>query len=245
MVPCPDSGSIQGSAAGSDICQQEGMILPDLCLLSDPPSVHGKILPFHQGAGFVSAVINHRSRWSLILAGTGDHVHTLAQMKVPGLSVLETAVIVETIGGVAVLLDLQKQGPFSDRMDRAGGDVEKVAFMNRELPEQIIPPSFPDHLFQLLAGPGVMSDDDVSILITVQDIPALGFSQTALFVAEGVIVVGMDLDAQVVVGIDDFYQKRKFVSLHAAEQFPMFLPQFSQRLSVIGSSRHGALSVGI
>ena len=39
-------------------------------------------------------------------------------MKFAGFPVLQASIVIETIGGVAVLLDFQKQGSLSDGMDR-------------------------------------------------------------------------------------------------------------------------------
>ena len=58
-------------------------------------------------------------------------------------------------------------------------------------------------------------------------------------------IVRMHLNAQMVIGINNLYQQRKFLSLHAAEQLPVVFPQARQALAVIGSSADNTGSVRI
>ena len=52
-----------------------------------------------------------------------------------------------------------------------------------------------------------MADDDGGAGVAVQNIPALGLAQAAVFVDLGVGVVGVDLGAQVVPGVDDLNEQ--------------------------------------
>ena len=80
-------------------------------------------------------------------------------------------------------------------MDGSGGDVEKVSLLDWEFSKKVIPPPLTDHLVQFLPGFCVMADDNVSVLIAVQYVPALRFSLGAVFVGKRVLVIRMDLDA--------------------------------------------------
>jgi len=166
-------------------------------------------------------------------------------MKFAGFPVLQASIVIETIGGVAVLLDFQKQGSLSDGMDSACRDIEKISLVDGKLSEKLIPSAIPDHLFQLLAGFGPVSDDDVRVLLAVQDIPALRFPLSSLLVAESVIIIWMHLNTEVVVGIQNFYQEGKFRPLYAPKQLPVVFPQFPKTFAVIGSSPDNTLSMRI
>ena len=73
----------------------------------------------------------------------------------------------------------------------------------------------------------MMSDDDVRVVLTIQDIPAFRFSLAAVFVDLGVGIVRVYLDAEMVVCVNDFHQEGKFRPIHIAEQFPVLVPQLS------------------
>ena len=73
---------------------------------------------------------------------------------------------------------------------------------------------------------GVVAHHDGGVRITVQNVPALHLAQGAVLVNPRVDIVGMDLDTQIALGVDDLDQQRKH-ALRAlcAEQFPVVLPQ--------------------
>jgi hypothetical protein len=93
------------------------------------------------------------------------------------------------------LLHFQKQGAFPNGVDSSCRDIEKVSLVDRQSSKKIIPSSLIDHLFQLFPAFGVMPDNNIRVLVTVQDIPALRFSLTAVFVQRRIAVVGMNLNA--------------------------------------------------
>ena len=122
-------------------------------------------------------------------------------------------------------------------MDATRVDLKKVPFLHRDLPEQLIPALSFHHLLQLLLVPGMMADDDRRPRLTVQDVPALGLSQCPLFLSGRVSIVGMDLDAQVLPGVDELHQQRELIPqppVCVAEQLRVVLPQLGQPGSLPG-----------
>ena len=73
--------------------------------------------------------------------------------------------------------------------------------MDRQYVEHVVPAAVFDHLCSLGAVLGALADDDCGAGLAVQHIPALGFAQAAVLVLGGILVVGMNLDRKVVLGV--------------------------------------------
>lgn len=116
-------------------------------------------------------------------------------MKRARASFVHPVVVVDTVCNVAVLLGLQYEGaPFygakSTRLD-----LEEIAFFNRDLPQKFRPPFLLYHLFYFFFILCTVADDNGSVFVAVQHVPAFGFSKGAVFVFHCIGIVRMDLDA--------------------------------------------------
>ena len=84
---------------------------------------------------------------------------------------------------------------------------------------------FTNHLRQFLFASGMVTDDDICLLITIHDIPALGFSPASMLMMKCIVIIWMHLNRKVLSGIDELYQKWKFLFTIIAEQFSMLYPE--------------------
>ena len=80
---------------------------------------------------------------------------------------MNAVIIVYPVGNITVLLCLQKLDASLNGMDCAWIDLDEVSFMDRHLPDQLLPPFLPDHFLQLFPGTGIVSHHQMSILLTV------------------------------------------------------------------------------
>ena len=111
-------------------------------------------------------------------------------------------------------------------MDAARIDLEEIPFFDGDLADELAPALLLDHADHLIVILGVVAHHDGGVRIAVQNVPALHLTQGAIFVRPRVDVVGMDLDAQIALGVDDLDQQRKH-TLRAlcAKQLRVVLPQ--------------------
>ena len=145
-------------------------------------------------------------------------------MKLPGLFVRKPAIIVHSVGNIAVLLGLQNHHPALNGMYRSGIDLDKISLLHRNPADQLCPPSLMDHLRQFLPCPGIVSHHQSRILRAVQNIPALRFAQRTIFMLPGIAVIRMYLDTQVIPGIYNLYKKREPVRLRISKKLRMGRP---------------------
>lgn len=110
-------------------------------------------------------------------------------------------VVVQAIGHIARLLRLQNERAGLDGVHGTGVNLEKVALVDRQHVEHVVPAAVLDHLCGLSAVLCALTDDDRGAGLAVQYIPALGFAQAAVLVLGGVLVIGMNLDRKVVLGV--------------------------------------------
>ena len=156
-------------------------------------------------------------------------------MELAGLSVLKATVVIEPVGDGAVLLGLQDQGVRLDGMHRPRIDLDEVSLPDRHLPDQLLPSPLGHHVVQLVLRLRVVSDYEGGVFLAVHDVPALRLAQAAVLVLLGISVVGMHLDAQVVLGIDDLRQQRVPVIGQVPEKLRMLRPHLRQGLSLIAA----------
>ena len=130
-------------------------------------------------------------------------------------------------------------------MHRAGCNVEKVAGMDGTRVQQFFPLTPVDLFGQSLIAAGRVTHDDVGTRFTVQNVPALRLAKAAVFVAAGIAVVRVYLNAQVLLCVDHLYQQRKPVAANVPEQFLMLLPQPAQGLALIFSCCDLAVAIGV
>ena len=160
-------------------------------------------------------------------------------MELPALSVLQAAIVVQPVGDGAVLLCLQDQSVRLDCMHCAGIDLDKITLADGNLADQLLPFSPVHHVVQLFFCPGIVSDDQSCILLTIHDIPALCLTQAAVLMLLCIGIVRMHLDAQIVLGIDNFGQQRIPVITQVPKQFRVLLPYLGQLTALIIPLAHG------
>ena len=110
-------------------------------------------------------------------------------------------------------------------MHGTGINLEKVALVDRQHVEHVVPTAFLDHLCGLGAVLGTLADDDRGAGLAIQHVPALGFAQAAVLVLGGVLVVGMNLDRKVVLGIQNLNEQRELLALAIAKELAVLGPQ--------------------
>ena len=69
-----------------------------------------------------------------------------------------------------------------------------------------------------------LADDDRGAGLAVQHIPALGLAQAAVLVLGGVLVVGMNLDRKVILGVQNLNEQRELLALAVAKELAVLGP---------------------
>ena len=175
-----------------------------------------------------------------------DAVEALLNMQRAQLAVGAGAVVVvQAIGHIARLLRLQNERTGLDGVHGTGVNLEKVALVNRQHVEHLVPAAVLDHLCCLGAVLGALSDDDRGAGLAVQHIPALGLAQAAVLVLGSVLVVGVNLDRKVVLGVQNLNEQRELLALAVAKELTVLGPQPRQRVAGIRALRNLAVAVGM
>ena len=140
-----------------------------------------------------------------------DHhdVKAFVYVKRTRASVPESSVIIQSVRDIGALLYLHYHRILLDRMDSTRSDLEEIAALYRNFSEKIIPPVFVDHLLGFLAAFRIVPYDDRCVPVTVHNVPAFRFAGLSVFVLYSIFVIGMNLNAESIPGIYDFYDKRK------------------------------------
>ena len=154
-------------------------------------------------------------------------------------------VVVQAIRHVARLLRLQNQRAGLDGVHGAGVDLEKVALVDRQHVEHVVPAAVLNHLRGLGAVMCPLADDDRGAGLAIQHVPALGFAQAAVLVLGGILVVGMDLDRKVVLGVQNLNEQRELLALAVAKELAVLGPQPRQRVTGVRALRNLAIAVGM
>ena len=110
-------------------------------------------------------------------------------------------------------------------MHGTGINLEKVALVDRQHVEHVVPTAFLDHLCGLGAVMRALADDDRGTGFAIQHVPALGFAQAAVLVLGGVLVVGMNLDRKVVLGVQNLNEQRELLAFAVAKELAVLGPQ--------------------
>ena len=108
--------------------------------------------------------------------------------------------------------------------------------MDRQHVEHVVPTAFLDHLCGLDAVLGALADNDRGTGLAVQHIPALGFAQAAVLVLGGVLVVGVNLDRKVVLGVQNLDEQRELLAFTVAKELAVLGPQPRQRVAGVRAS---------
>lgn len=138
-----------------------------------------------------------------------DGVGGLLEMKFAGGAVgSDAAPVVDAVGGVGVLLDFEDEAAGVDGVDESAGDEDGVAGVDVEAVEKLAGGALGDG-FGIGGGidAGFEAGVDAGAGVGVKDVPAFGFGFAAE--AGGGVVVRMDLDAEFLVGVDEFDEEGK------------------------------------
>ena len=83
----------------------------------------------------------------------------------------------------------------------------------------------------VLGGLLLQPIDDLGAVVGLQDIPRLGFAETAVLMLSGVLVVGVDLHGELILRVDELGEQRE---THAED---LGGPRADQRLAVLVHER--------
>ena len=173
--------------------------------------------------------------------GVVDALGSLLGVQLAQVAVLVAPlVVVDAVGHVAGLLNLGQIAAGTNGMDATGGNEEAVALLDCILGQRVADGVALYHpLILLRRQPHFQSVIERGTGCGVHDVPHLGLS-VRLAVALGYLVVGVYLDAQVLVGIDKLDEQRKLVAealvVRRPQQSSLLLEhQLVQRQSTVGS----------
>ena len=151
--------------------------------------------------------------------GAQGHIQCLCHMQCTGLSVrTDTAVVVDAVGHIGILLHLGNDDALADGVQRAGRDKEAVPLMHRHSIQHLRQSVVFNALLKFRFGDLVVEAVvKICARLTVQHIPHLGFA-VLVFIFQCVIVGRMHLNGEVILGINELRQDRellKFVAVGA------------------------------
>ena len=129
-------------------------------------------------------------------------------VELAGLAVHAGTVVVEdAVGDVAGLLDLGEEDTTTDGMDTTGREVEDIACLDLVIGQHLGDGTVFYAFLVFIGGYGLLEAGiEVGTRVGLDDVPHLAFAHLAMD-ALGHLVVGMDLDAEVALGIDELDQQ--------------------------------------
>lgn len=121
----------------------------------------------------------------------------------------QTIVIIESIGEIGVLLNLNDCDTFSDSMNRSALNEVNFSFFDGEEVKLREDGSIFQSLFDLLSR-GVFFQADIksASLLCFKNIPHLGLSE-AVLVLQGIFIIWMNLNGEIVSAVNQFDQDRE------------------------------------
>ena len=168
------------------------------------------------------------------LGAVVDDVHGLLQVQLAQAAVGLTAVkVVDAIGHVGGLLRLEDHCATHDGVHGTRPDVKEVTSLDGNEVLQVVPATLFDHLGKLITIVGMLTDDDLTVLLGIQNVPAFGLTERAILVGEGIVVVGMHLDGEALTGIKYLDEQREAIAHRALEQLVVLVPQLREGHTVI------------
>ena len=150
----------------------------------------------------------------------------------------DSSVIVHAVSHIGILLDLGDQDALADRVERSGLDKENISLLYRHCVEYVEKRVLLDPAGKLF--PGDLFFETVvqeCAFLRVEDVPHLCFAILAL-VLQRKSVAGMDLNGQIVPGVNELGQNRELAESTAvrAERLHSHCVQILlQRFARIGS----------
>ena len=130
-------------------------------------------------------------------------------------------------------------------MHGTGIDLDEIPGLNGNLSDEFLPSALMDHPLQFFLRLRIVSVYQRSILLAIQDEPALGLTQGSVLMNLRIRIIRMYLNAEIVLRINDLDQQRETIHSRVSEQLGVLLPQLGQLHSLISAACHGAVSVGM
>ena len=156
-----------------------------------------------------------------------DNIDTLLYMKLSRFAVLQSVIIVYTIGDIAALLCLQNQCAAFDGMYASRIDLEEISLMYRHFADEIAPLMIADHFLHFCLVFCIVSDNNFCTRFAVQHVPALGLSKRSILMLSCISIIWMNLDAQIIFCINDLDQQRNLASRVISENFRLLFPELT------------------
>ena len=160
--------------------------------------------------------------------------------------------VIDAVGHVAGLLDFSHETSCADGVDSASGDEEAVVFLHLVLCEGVGDGVVLHHLLVLLGCDlHLQTVVELGVGVTGQSVPHLSLAALLALLA-GNLVVGVYLDGEVAVGVDELDEQWKLVAealvvLRAEEavlQFSHHLVEVLALILTVGNDRFVTLHAG-
>ena len=141
-------------------------------------------------------------------------------MQFAGLAVHAGAVVVEdAVGDITALLDLGEEDTTTDGMDTTGREVEDIAGLDLMVGEDLGDGTVFYAFLVLIGGYGLLEAGiEVGAWVGLDDVPHLRLAHLAMD-ALGHLVVGMHLDAEVALGIDELDEQGQLAMILLVDLF--------------------------
>ena len=175
------------------------------------------------------------------------NVQALLDVQRAGLAIVAQAVvIVYAVGHVAGLLGFQNERTGLDGVHGTGVDLEEVALVDGRLVQQLAPAAPLDHLREFGAVVGALPHDDRGTRLAIEHVPALALAEAAVLMLGGVRVIGMHLDREVAVRVEDLDEQREAVAGGAGkERVALGSPQLREGAAHAGAGFDQAVAIGM
>ena len=142
--------------------------------------------------------------FDMVVEGLGSQLG----MEFTGLAIhARTVVVVDAIGDIAGLLDLRQEDASTDGMNTTGREVEDIARGNL-MTRQHLGDGMVLYAFLIFFGGHLPTETRIEIAtgLSIEDVPHLALAHLSMD-SLCHLVVGMHLDAEVFLGIDELHQK--------------------------------------
>ena len=134
-----------------------------------------------------------------------------------------SVIIKKAIGDIRCLLNFVNDASLFQRVNHTGRQVDEVPFLHGQVPHNFIPSVDGNHFAQLSFIMRILAIDDLGVARGFQKVPRFVFPR-GIPQPGGYPGVGVDLEAEIVLGCDEGNDDRKTL-VTAAEEFGTLLPQ--------------------
>ena len=153
-------------------------------------------------------------------------------MKLPGLAVLQSVIVIKPIGNITVLLGFKDNCSTFNSMYCARLYKKEISLLNRYFPYKpfkVLIIYIPTKLFFTLC---IMSYDYCCTFFCICYIPAFSLAKRTVFVSPGIGIIRVYLNGKVCFSRNKFGQKRKYLRLSClSPKFFVVFPETSQSLA--------------